>query len=104
MKIQVTKEDIKKGEQGSCEWCPVALAIQRTYDLKNGKDKMVTVDDNSVGIWQDSVEQHYQLPQIARDFIHDFDNSDYIKKHYNIKNEQLKPFSFKIGKRIRIKE
>jgi len=70
MKIQVTKEDIKKGEQRSCEWCPVALAIQRTYDLKNGKDKMVTVDDNSVGIWQDSVEQQYQLPQIARDFIH----------------------------------
>ena len=51
MKIQVTKEDIKKGEQGSCEWCPVALAIQRTYDLKNGKDKMVVVDGDCVGIW-----------------------------------------------------
>ena len=93
MKIQVTKEDIKKGEQGSCEWCPVALAIQRTY----GKDKLVTVDVDSMGIWQDNREQHYQLPLIARDFIHDFDNSD-------IKSEQLKPFLFKIGKRININE
>ena len=95
MKIQVTKEDIKKGEQGSCEWCPVALAIQRTYNLKNGKDKTVTVDENGVGIWQDSVEQHYQLPQIARDFIHSFDNT------YSPHKEYFKPFSFKIGKRIK---
>ena len=97
MKIQVTKEDIKKGEKGSCEWCPVALAIQRTYDLKNGKDKMVIVEGSHAEIWdknkRSSGEQHYQLPQIARDFIHDFDNSD-------IKSEQLNPFSFKIGKRI----
>ena len=64
MKIQVTKEDIKKGEQGSCEWCPVALAIQRTYDLKNGKDKMVVVDGDCVGIWdKNNGEQQYQLPQ-----------------------------------------
>ena len=98
MKIQVTKEDIKKGEKGSCEWCPVALAIQRTYDLKNdGDEKMITVDADCVEIWQDSVEKQYQLPQIARDFIHDFDNSD-------IKSEQLKPFLFKIGKRININE
>ena len=93
MKIQVTKEDIEKGERGSCEWCPVALAIQRTYDLKNGKDKMVTVDDSTVGIWQDSVEKQYQLPLIARDFIHDFDNDRRVA-------EGLGPFSFKIGKRI----
>ena len=96
MKIQVTKEDIEKGERGSCEWCPVALAIQRTYNLKNdGDEKMISVDADCVEIWtqQDIVEKQYQLPQIARDFIHDFDNSD-------IKNEQLKPFLFKIGKRI----
>ena len=99
MKIQVTKDDIKKGEQGSCEWCPVALAIQRTYDLKNGKDKMVTVDDNAVGIWQDSVEQQYQLPQIARAFIHTFDNWIFLNDR-----AYFKPFSFKIGKRIKIKE
>ena len=102
MKIQVTKEDIKKGEQGSCEWCPVALAIQRTYDLKNGKDKMVTVDGDHVGIWQDSVEQHYQLPQIARDFIHSFDN--YSKVVCGDFWKYFKPFSFKIGKRIKNKE
>ena len=100
MKIQVTKEDIKKGEQGSCEWCPVALAIQRTYDLKNGKDKMVVVDGDCVGIWdKNNGEQQYQLPQITRDFIHTFDNWIFLNdKAY------FKPFSFKIGKRIRIKE
>ena len=100
MKIQVTKEDIKKGEQGSCEWCPVALAIQRTYDLKNGKDKMVVVDGDCVGIWEkNNGEQQYQLPQITRDFIHTFDNWIFLNdKAY------FKPFSFKIGKRIRIKE
>ena len=98
MKIQVTKEDIEKGERGSCEWCPVALAIQRTYDLKNGKDKMVIVEGSYAEIWdKNNGEQQYQLPQIARDFIHDFDNSD-------IKSEQLKPFLFKIGKRININE
>ena len=100
MKIQVTKEDIKKGEQRSCEWCPVALAIQRTYDLKNGKDKMVVVDGDCVGIWdKNNGEQQYQLPQITRDFIHTFDNWIFLNdKAY------FKPFSFKIGKRIRIKE
>ena len=98
MKIQVTKEDIEKGERGSCEWCPVALAIQRTYDLKNGKDKMVVVDGDGVGIWdRNNGEQHYQLPQIARDFIHDFDNDRKVA-------EGLGPFSFKIGKRIKINE
>jgi len=96
MKIQVTKEDIEKGERGSCEWCPVALAIQRTYDLKNdGDEKMITVDADCVEIWQDSVEKQYQLPQIARDFIHDFDNDRKVA-------EGLGPFSFKIGKRINI--
>ena len=100
MKIQVTNDDIKKGEQGSCEWCPVALAIQRTYDLKNGKDKMVVVDGDCVGIWdKNNGEQQYQLPQITRDFIHTFDNWIFLNdKAY------FKPFSFKIGKRIRIKE
>ena len=94
MKIQVTKEDIEKGEKGSCEWCPVALAIQRTY----GKDKIVIVDHSHAEIWDKGTwEEHYQLPQIARDFIHNFDNSD-------IKSEQLKPFLFKIGKRININE
>ena len=102
MKIEVTKDDLGKGARGSCEWCPVALAIQRTYDLKNGKDKMVTVDEDGVGIWQDSVEQHYQLPQIARDFIHSFDN--YSKVEDGDFWKYFKPFSFKIGKRIRIKE
>jgi len=57
---------------------------------------MVVVDEDGVGIWQDSVEQHYQLPQIARDFIHSFDSTD--------SREYFKPFSFKIGKRIKIKE
>jgi hypothetical protein len=99
MKIQVTNEDIKKGEQGSCEWCPVALAIQRTYDLKNGKDKMVTVDDNTVGVWEDKDFQKYQLPRIARDFIHTFDNWTFLNDR-----TYFKPFSFKIGKRIKIKE
>ena len=93
MKIQVTKEDIEKGEKGSCEWCPVALAIQRTY----GKDKLVTVDVDSMGIWLDNREQHYQLPQIARDFIDDFDNDRKVA-------EGFRPFSFKIGKRININE
>ena len=99
MKIQVTNDDLEKGERGSCEWCPVALAIQRTYDLKNGKDKMVVVDGDGVGIWdKNNGEQHYQLPQIARDFIHSFDNT------YGPHKKYFKSFSFKIGKRIRIKE
>ena len=107
MKIQVTNDDLGKGARGSCEWCPVALAIQRTYNLRNGKEetkeeKMVTVDEDGVGIWQDSVEQHYQLPQIARDFIHSFDN--YSKVADGDFWKCFKPFSFKIGKRIRIKE
>jgi hypothetical protein len=103
MKIQVTKNDLGKGERGSCERCPVALAIQRTYDLKNGKNKMVVVDENGVGIWDKYYgEQHYQLPQIARDFIHSFDN--YSKVVCGDFWKYFKPFSFKIGKRIRIKE
>ena len=100
MKIQVTNDDLGKGERGSCEWCPVALAIQRTYALKNGKDKMVTVDGDRVGIWdKNNGEQHYQLPQITRDFVNSFDN--YSKVEDGDFWKYFKPFSFKIGKRIK---
>ena len=107
MKIQVTNDDLGKGARGSCEWCPVALAIQRTYDLKNGKDKMVIVEGSYAEIWdKNNGEQQYQLPQIARDFIHSFDNYNYGRTIFRDKNfwKYFKPFSFKIGKRIRIKE
>ena len=63
------------------------------------KDKMVTVDDNAIGVWEDKDFQQYQLPEIARAFIHTFDNWIFLNDR-----AYFKPFSFKIGKRIKIKE
>ena len=32
MKIQVTEEDIKKGEPGSCEFCAISQALRKKFN------------------------------------------------------------------------
>ena len=100
MKIQVTKEDIKKGEQGSCEYCPVALAIQRVC----GKDKIIIVDHSHADLF--GIKAHGKNTINSRRLLETLFTPLIIivKLYADDFWKYFKPFSFKIGKRIRIKE
>lgn len=83
--IDVTAEDIAEGERGSCEFCPVAMALSRLC---------------RVAVEVHAIKAHFQppsgnafrasrpLPLEARRFISNFD-----AQSFNIQSE-LKPFFF----------
>jgi hypothetical protein len=88
--INVTSEDISKGEQFSCGNCPVALACKRAFGCPcavsafnvrvyaNGSDTKSTAD--------------IRLPQIVQSFIIRFD--------YQTKSNPLgpvEPFTFELS-------
>lgn len=76
MKIEVTQEDIDKGERGSCSGCPVALAMKRALGVQT-----LLVEDDAA--WTNMEE--YLLPDPVPDFIGDFDTG-----------EPVKPFTFEL--------
>jgi hypothetical protein len=64
--IDVTQEDINDGEPGTCWGCPIALAASRA--LPYAEDVSVGADMLTVG------EYDADLPMLASDFVHRFDN------------------------------
>lgn len=78
MRIEVTAEDIARGEPRNECWCPVARAITRAADLP-----AIVHDD----VWcvYDSMEGPYALPEEATTFIARFD-----------KGAPVQPFAFEI--------
>lgn len=79
MTIEVTQDDIDKGDEADCDKCPIALAINRA----TGKRWCVVWHR----CWLD--EDHspsIDLPESAVDFIQDFDN-----------DQSVKPFSFELA-------
>lgn len=76
-KISVTEDDIKRGHRCSAGCCPVALAICRMFPTSS-----VSVGKRTFGVYGGP---NGHLPQIAMDFIHNFDNENYVS-----------PFEFEI--------
>lgn len=77
MKIQVTAEDISRGEAGDNYGCPIALAARRAgIDVAVGTDKVLT---RRSGV-------RYLLPPEAVMFIEKFD-----------RKMMVEPFEFDLG-------
>lgn len=77
--IEVTAEDIAKGEQKACRHCPIALALKRTTGLS------FNVRSNHISY--NSYIPHISLPDAAKRFIASFDI-------YGSRGIWAKPFSF----------
>lgn len=87
MKIQVTEEDIAKGERCSSAFCPIARAVKRVLgkDCAVGSATMTVF--TPVKHEDFSAADFYELPPEARDFIRRFDSFD---------DEAVTPFEFEL--------
>ena len=76
--IDVTSEDIERGSDSSCFFCPIALAARRVLKTTNVEvfRKRIEINDRA-----------YRLPLVARMFIVAFDSR---------KIELIKPFTFEL--------
>jgi hypothetical protein len=74
--IEVTQEDIDKGERRQCNTCPVALAITRQLP-EELKGCVVSVTCLNATIFSKNTRgilRHAELPEEAADFIQRFDD------------------------------
>ena len=95
VKIEVTKEDIKKGIMCSKISCPIGLAVQRYLraNYKNGAKELGVVNNSTLRIRERRRRKDgrfwmfaaHALPERARRFIDKFDAG-----------EKVTPFSFKV--------
>lgn len=83
MKIQVTLEDIQKGSPASPSYCPIARAAKRACGLDLQEEGIVV---GSSCIRRLTSKDYKDLPRIAQDFIHRFDN-----------RLSVEPFEFEIN-------
>ena len=66
MIIEVTQDHIDRGNQGDCEYCPIAIAIRATL-----KDYSISVG----GTIFEYKNSYYKLPEKAMKFVQAFDNT-----------------------------
>jgi hypothetical protein len=70
IEVEVIKKDIKAGCRSSCKWCPVALALKRTF-------KTVFVDADS--FFLTIGEQAYMTPLAVLEFMDKFDRGQIVE-------------------------
>lgn len=96
MEINVTYEDIKKGEPGSPCFCAISCALERQFKTSNTATK-IDHDRERVVLEVDNKTYHvddiYEY-EVSR-FIESFDYYVYDDEEDNLVPEP-KPFSFKI--------
>ena len=78
MRIDVTQEDIERGQRRVASACPIALATARTLWPDGKGDRFVRVGVGFISMYSSPSEIHRPLgvakiPQEARDFIDRFD-------------------------------
>lgn len=64
MKIEVKKTHIRRGQQNTSEYCPIALAIRESLSAEKVEVHHVTA---RIG------RKTFDLPQVAKNFIRAFD-------------------------------
>ena len=74
MIIEVTEQHIRHGTRNNCEHCPIALAVNETFNINTA---VVSGEDFAIGEGINFKE--YSLPQEARDFIRQFDDGDEVQ-------------------------
>lgn len=82
--IDVTEEDIHQGEVSSLSACPIALAVQRTFNVDS---RRVRVGFTSIELSRPPRLDFVSLPHEAQEFVQNF---DLIGRH------SVKPLSFEI--------
>lgn len=80
MKIKVTEQDIKLGKRVHTCFCPVALALRKSFDLQGAFDVEVGWEYIKMGALG-----RYKTPTSVRRFIHAFD-----------RRNKVKPFNFQL--------
>jgi len=79
IRIQVTKKDIKAGAQDSPTDCPIARALRRACP----NFQFVYVGDDFASLNRTPCElsncEQIDLPEVARQFVRQFDNGDDVK-------------------------
>ena len=88
MKIKVTKTNIRRGDRGSTNSCPIARAVKRTFGLD---EVCVNVDSIQFGVSDglSSAPKKIPLPKEVQDFISVFDSG-------NTPKNELEPFEFEL--------
>lgn len=81
IQIDVTEDDIKAGNS-TCEYCPVALALRRTFP----RSEHISVEAGQIYVDDEGID----MPDRVSDFVDAFDWS-----------QAVKPFSFKVPPRFR---
>lgn len=71
--VEVTQEDIDKGQRRTCNICPVALALYRTVPACSPWVQTTTA---SIQGWQGP---RAHLPLVARKFIEEFDHAQPVE-------------------------
>jgi hypothetical protein len=104
MRIEVTQEDIDRGEPLNCRSCPVALAINRHLPRSYWADvgefacfiiRGSDIDRQRKPFMELFSEEHllFRTPPEVADFINDLDEGT----HFGTK---LKPFSFRLSAEV----
>lgn len=84
MKIEVTQEDINKGQQCSKCYCPIALAINRVLETNTPN---VMVFPSSCNYSYKNVLYFKDFPKEVKNFVETFDEFGH---------EFVKPFNFEL--------
>ena len=76
-KINVTEEDIKKGEPTNCKYCAISQALKRYFMTEETYTK---IDDETGDVSLEVNDIKYQVNHThesdVRDFIYDYDRED----------------------------
>ncbi len=86
-KIEVTKEDIKKGLAKNCEKCPVALAVNRAFQTTEGVSASIS-EEFGLLYGPNELRCDFDLPANTTEFIKEFDGE-----------QKPEPFNFYISER-----
>jgi hypothetical protein len=83
--IEITQEDIEKGQAWACDGCPIAIAIKRKIE------PTVVLVSRGYFMYRTAKDpeklSRIEIPNEASEFIFNFDNNG---------KESVKPFSFEV--------
>jgi hypothetical protein len=75
--VHVTTKDIRQGDPGECDTCPIAYAVYRAAKGVSNPDDYVYAQVFTANAWLRIGKNRYRatLPQSAQDFIGRYDNA-----------------------------
>jgi len=77
--VEVTAEDIEKGEKEECERCPIACALLRSAGTARA---FVDGSEMAAGDWEGmfpEIAQRVPMPPDAAEFVADFDEGRIVE-------------------------